>query len=144
MRNIRMMVCLLTVLGTASAETPEQFFDNRVEPILRTRCLACHNEILNDGLISFTDPEGLLRGGSRGPTIVPGKPNESVLIETVRQNGDVKMPPGGKLSSRDVATLTEWIERGGAWGTKLRISPEEKSANLFKRCFNCHSQPGTP
>ena len=144
MRNIRMMVCRVTGVCTAPAETPEQFFDNRVEPILRTRCLACHNEILNDELVSFTAPDGLLRGGSRGPTIVPGKPNESVLIEAVRQTGDIKMPPGGRLSSRDIATLIEWIERGGAWGTKLRISAEEKDANLFTRCFNCHSKPGTP
>ena len=138
MPNIRVIICFVTLLGIASAETAGEFFDNRVEPILRARCLGCHNDDLNDGGISFTDPESLLSGRNSGPAIVPGKPDESRLIEAVRQNGDIKMPPGGKLSGRDVATLTEWIQRGAVWGTKLRISPEEKSAKFFQRCYSCH------
>lgn len=64
--------------------------------------------------------EGLLKGGSHGPTIRPGKPEASLLIHAVRQDGELKMPPGAKLPAADIATLTEWIRRGAAWGTKLR------------------------
>jgi cytochrome c len=66
------------------------------------------------------DYKGLLQGGGRGPTIVPGKPDESVLIHAVRQDGELKMPPGAKLSLQDIATLTEWIQLGAPWGTKLQ------------------------
>lgn len=144
MPNMRILIYFL-LLGIASAQTSEQvrFFDDRVEPILRTRCLGCHNDELNGGGISFNDPEGLLRGGNHGPAIVPGKPKESLLIEVVLQDGDIKMPPGGKLSGGDVAILTEWINSGAVWGTKLRISPEEKAANLLKRCYTCHRPSGT-
>ena len=116
--------CLVVLSGAAFAQKPPtnaaRFFNARVAPILSKRCLGCHNEELKDGGISFLDRDSLLKGGSRGPALVPGKPEESVLIHAVRQEGDLKMPPGAKLSPQQIATLTEWINRGAPWGTKLR------------------------
>ena len=115
---------LVAITAVAYAQTPSKndarYFDQRVAPILIKRCLGCHNQELNDGEISFFDRETLLKGGSRGPAVVPGQPENSVLIHAVRHDGDFKMPPGAKLPSRDVATLTEWVKRGAPWGTKLR------------------------
>jgi cytochrome c len=119
------ILCLLAVPAVAFAQKVRhtkaaRFFDARVAPILTKRCLGCHNEELKDGGISFLDRDSLLKGGSRGPALVPGKPEESALIHAVRQDGDVKMPPGAKLSLQDIATLTEWVNRCAPWGTKLR------------------------
>jgi mono/diheme cytochrome c family protein len=94
---------------------------------LRTHCLGCHNDKLKDGGISFTDRDGLIHGGAHGPAIVPGNPDASILIQAVRQDGALTMPPGGKLSPKDIATLTQWIKRGAAWGTKLRANDSPKS-----------------
>jgi hypothetical protein len=120
------VVFYVIAITTAFAQTPSKagarYFDTRVAPILTRRCLGCHNQELNDGGISFLDRETLLKGGSRGPAIVPGQPEESVLIHAIRHEGDLKMPPGAKLPSRDVATLTKWVRRGAPWGTKLRIA----------------------
>jgi hypothetical protein len=106
-------------LGWA-AESDQQFFDKRVAPILIKRCLGCHNNELKNGNISFLEPATLLRGGRRGPAIVPGKPEQSVLISTLRIGGDLQMPPGPPMPSREIAILTEWVKRGGVWGAKLR------------------------
>lgn len=95
-----------------------RFFDRRVEPILRAHCIGCHNDQLKDGGISFTGRDGLLHGGSRGPAIVPGNPDASILIQAIRQDGALTMPPGAKLSAKDIATLTQWIKRGAPWGTR--------------------------
>ena len=115
----------VAITAVAYAQTPSKndarYFDQRVAPILIKRCLGCHNQELNDGGISFLDRETLLKGGSRGPAVVPGQPENSVLIHAVRHDGEFKMPPGAKLPSRDVVTLTEWVKRGAPWGTKLRI-----------------------
>ena len=121
----RVVFCLAAVSAAALAQKPAKddagrYFDKRVAPILSKRCLGCHNNDLNDGGISFLDRDSLLKGGGRGPAVVPGKPEDSVLIHAVRQDGDLKMPPGGKLSARDTAVLTEWVRRGALWGTKLR------------------------
>jgi Planctomycete cytochrome C len=97
----------------------QQLFDTRIAPLLSKRCLGCHNDELNDGNISFLNRETLLKGGSHGPAIVPGDPEQSVLIHAVRQDGELKMPPGGRLSRREIRSLVEWIKLGAPWGTKL-------------------------
>jgi hypothetical protein len=96
------------------------FFDSQVAPILTKRCLGCHNDQLNDGDISFQDRGTLLKGGPHGPAIVPGEPEQSFLIHAIRRKGDIKMPPGPKLSDKEIAILTDWIKRGAPWGKKLR------------------------
>lgn len=119
------ILCLVALPAVAFAQKARptkaaRFFDARVAPILSKRCLGCHNEELKDGDISFLDRDSLLKGGSRGPALVPGKPEESALIHAVRQDGDIKMPPGSKLSRQEIATLTEWVNRFAPWGEKLR------------------------
>ncbi len=107
----------MVLFATAAAQNAVP--RNSFKPILRARCLPCHNDLLKDGGISFEDRNSLLKGGPHGPAIVPGKPEESMMIQAVRQDGEIKMPPGAKLSDRDIATLTEWIARGAPWETKL-------------------------
>jgi hypothetical protein len=116
-------VALFCCFGAFAANRPECaecFFDTRVAPILKKRCLGCHNQELKNGGISFLDRDSLLTDHGRGPAIVPGKPDASVLIDTLGHNGDIQMPPGPKLPSREIGILREWIERGAVWGTKLQ------------------------
>lgn len=113
-----MIVAILCLAAMAVAQDKDaRFFDKQVVPILRKRCLGCHNEELKNGNVSVLDRASLLKGGPRGPAIVPGDPERSVLIKAIRHDGEVKMPPGPKLSPRDVKTLTEWVRRGAQWGT---------------------------
>ncbi len=118
--------CFIALTAPAFAANrplcPECFFDKRVAPILTQRCLGCHNQELKNGGVSFLDRDSLLTGGARGPAIVPGKPEASVLLDTLRHEGEIQMPPGPKLPLREIAILTEWIKRGAVWGTKLRAT----------------------
>ncbi len=115
---------VLAVCGVGAAAQPD-FFDTRVAPILAERCLSCHNNLLKNGGVSFLDRGGLLKGGTRGPTVVPGKPEASMLMIAVRREGSLQMPPGPGLSAAEVATLAEWIRLGAPWGTKLRPPESE-------------------
>jgi hypothetical protein len=112
----RVLLCCLAALAA------DHYFDARVAPILAKRCLACHNDELKNGGISFLDRESLLKPGSRGPAIVPGSPEKSLLIATLRHDGDIQMPPGPKLPAKEIAILTEWIRRGAVFGTKIVTS----------------------
>ena len=121
MRGLRLLCCAATFAADALArDRPERFFDTRVAPILMKRCLGCHNEELKNGEISFLDRESLLKRGRRGPAIVPGKPEQSVLVESLRHEGDLQMPPGPKLPAKEIKVLTEWIGGGAVWGSKLK------------------------
>ena len=117
------MKFLTLVFGLAAfapaADRSAAYFDQKVAPILTRRCLGCHNEELKDGGISFRDRESLLKGGRRGPAVVPGKPEASILIVALRHEGELQMPPGPKLPEKEIRVLTEWIRRGAPWGTKL-------------------------
>lgn len=109
---------LAALLGatTFAAEHSSKFFETRVEPILNKRCLPCHNEELKSGELSFANRESALRGGRRGPAIVPGKPDASLMIATLNHKGDLQMPPGPPLPAKEVSILKEWIKRGAPWG----------------------------
>lgn len=98
----------------------QHFFDTQVAPILTKRCLGCHNQQLNNGGLSFQDRESLLKGGGRGPVIVPGRPESSVLVKSLQHDGDLQMPPGPKLPVREIRVLTEWIRRGAVWGKNIQ------------------------
>ena len=101
------------------ADGSAKYFDTKVAPILTRRCLGCHNEELKDGGISSRDRASLLKGGGRGPAVVPGKPEASILVVALRHEGELQMPPGPKLPEKEIRILTEWIRRGAIWGTRL-------------------------
>ncbi|MBS1824725.1 MAG: PSD1 domain-containing protein [Acidobacteria bacterium] len=90
------------------------FYEEKVKPILRLNCLACHSEkAINSGL-SLETQESILRGGNRGPAVKKGAPDESALIAAVKHSGDVKMPPGRKLKDEQIAVLEQWVKDGVA------------------------------
>ena len=110
--------------GVRLAAQPEEasqleFFERRVRPLLSKHCFACHGAAIENpqGNLRLDQRAGLVKGGNRGPAIVPHRPDESLLIRAVR--GDpIQMPPGGKLKEREVADLVEWIRLGAPWPEK--------------------------
>jgi mono/diheme cytochrome c family protein len=97
-----------------SLSTDADFFENKVRPILANSCYDCHDETAKGGL-RVDQKAALLKGGAHGAVIVPGDPEKSVLIQSVRQSGALKMPKGGKLSDSDVAVLVQWVKMGAPW-----------------------------
>ncbi|MFM8581811.1 MAG: DUF1549 domain-containing protein, partial [Planctomycetaceae bacterium] len=100
------------------AGSPEdlEFFEQRIRPLLVEHCYACHNSSrVAEGGLALDAREPLRRGGDSGPVLVPGQPEESLLLQVVRQDAGVsKMPKGGpRLTAAAVADLRRWIERGG-------------------------------
>jgi hypothetical protein len=118
---IRVIAVLVVAAASGFAEDKEaRFFDEKVAPILTRSCLGCHNHELDDGGISFENRATLIRPRGEHPAaIIPGKPAESLLVQAIRHDGDVQMPPGKKLPAENIATLMEWIRRGAPWGSKL-------------------------
>lgn len=58
--------------------------------------------------------EHILHGGKDGAVIVPGHPEQSLLVKLVRHEGPAKdsMPPKSKLSDADIERIAQWIQRG--------------------------------
>ena len=107
---------MLPALALMMAARDVQFFQQRVAPILARRCSGCHNAELKDGGISVFDRASLLKGGSRGPAVVPGDPERSVLVRAIRHDSEPQMPPGPKMPAGEIKTLIEWVRRGAPMG----------------------------
>lgn len=90
----------------AQAQTPDaQLFENEVRPILRANCWGCHSEANTSSGLSLQTRESILRGGNRGAGV-------EILLNAARHVGDLKMPPGKKLSEAQVAVLEKWVAAG--------------------------------
>ncbi|MEO1998828.1 MAG: DUF1549 domain-containing protein, partial [Planctomycetaceae bacterium] len=91
------------------------YFEKRVRPLLVNQCLDCHQgESAKNGLEMDT-LAGLLSGGLRGPALVPGKAEESLLIRALRHGELLKMPPKTKLPAAEISTIAKWIADGAVW-----------------------------
>ena len=76
------------------ADGGAKFFDQRVAPILRGKCISCHKSEMKEL-------------------------DKAALLESVRYQGKKRMPPDEKLPAADIAVLEEWVERGAPWGNSL-------------------------
>ena len=92
-----------------------QFFENKIRPLLADHCYKCHAATarkLKGGLL-LDRKAGWVKGGDSGKVIVPGKPEESLLIMMVERDPDYEaMPPKTALSKEQVEDLREWVRRG--------------------------------
>jgi hypothetical protein len=118
-------LCLcMAAVASAQTPTPEQlsFFESKVRPVLVERCYSCHSSKAKTPFagLKLDSREGHLRGGDRGPSVIPGKPEDSLLIQAVRHKV-VQMPPGAKLPDEQVQALEQWVRMGAPW-------PEERSS----------------
>jgi mono/diheme cytochrome c family protein/cytochrome c553 len=134
----------------AGSSVGEDFFETKVRPIFANVCSNCHGDAATSGL-RVDSRESLLKGGSRGPALVPNDPDKSLMIQAVRQTGDLKMPKGGKLTPEEVQSLTEWVKMGAPWpqskkilaatsAAPYKISPEQRAFWSFQAL----KTPATP
>ncbi|MBI4909647.1 MAG: DUF1553 domain-containing protein [Acidobacteria bacterium] len=108
------MLGLLTILLGHAFGGGEELFEKRVRPVLVRNCQPCHGAANQSSGLRLDSRAAALKGGSKGPALVPGKPEESLLIRAVRHDG-LKMPVGGKLKDDEIAALEEWVRSGAAW-----------------------------
>ncbi|MFN4261901.1 MAG: PSD1 and planctomycete cytochrome C domain-containing protein [Gemmataceae bacterium] len=102
---------------SAPAEEADQrdieFFEARIRPVLVKYCYECHSATSAKikGSLLLDSRDGLRRGGSSGPALVPGRPDESLLIQALNHQG-LNMPPREKLPEEVIADLTYWVKIG--------------------------------
>lgn len=91
------------------------FFEQRVRPVLSKHCYPCHASTSDDimGGLTLDSRGGWRRGGDSGPAIVPGDPENSLLMEAISyQNLDLQMPPEGQLAASLRDDIAHWIKDG--------------------------------
>jgi hypothetical protein len=99
------------------------FFEKEIRPLLVEKCQKCHGKDKVRGGLRLIGRDQLLQGGDTGPAVVPGKPEESLLIQAIGYRGELKMPPKGKLPEKDIARLKRWVALGALWPDAAQTTP---------------------
>ncbi len=104
-----------------------EWFEREVRPILAEHCTGCHSDRVgkSKGDLSLDTRDSLLTGGESGPAVVPGRPDQSLLIEAVRRES-FEMPPEKPLSDLELRTLERWVERGAPWGAAMPTTADSQ------------------
>ncbi len=96
---------------------PPPISQRDVIPLMLLHCTPCHGQRLQEAGLDLRSKASMLRGGRSGPAIVPGKPEESLIIQKIRAR---EMPPRGReveaslrqMSARGLERVTQWIGLG--------------------------------
>jgi hypothetical protein len=118
LRSVLLTLVIALLALSARAENPptrEQldYFEKHIRPVLVERCYKCHSgeaATLQGGL-RLDSAAAMRRGGDSGPLFEPGKPDDSLLLASLRYE-TYEMPPDGKLSAVVVEHFVRWIEMG--------------------------------
>ncbi len=129
--NCRTLLSILAttvlIVQAAFAEQPpkptaeqEQFFESKIRPLLADHCWDCHGEDVQESGFRMDSRSNILAGGNSGKVIsAPGNPDGSYLMQVVRHEVKVTMPPDDKLADEQLAALATWIEWGMPWPSSL-------------------------
>src|SRR5690606_15539166 len=104
---------IVRAVQTATAQEPTdgqiRFFETRIRPVLVERCYDCHGADWQGSDLRLDSLEAIAKGGKAGPALVPGKPQQSLLITAIGyRDQTLQMPLAEKLSDKQIADLTEW------------------------------------
>ncbi len=118
----RMFACLALAVASVAgrAESPEEFFESKIRPVLIEKCFECHSEKAgkSKGGLKLDSRAALLEGGDSGPAVIAEKPLESLLFQAIGRKSDKvsAMPPKGEgLSKQQLRDFEKWIADGAAF-----------------------------
>jgi mono/diheme cytochrome c family protein len=137
-------LALALILATATVALAGPRFETDVLPILRAKCMGCHGEKAPQADLSLTKRDALLKGGKSGAAVIPGKPNDSVLLSMISTG---RMPmAGAKLTAAELALVRQWIEEGAlndgesADAARPQVAQRDVESILAAKCWVCHGR----
>ncbi len=132
------LMSLNSLAGAVPADQSE-FFENRIRPLLADKCFSCHSARAKSvkGNLRLDLKSGVAKGGDSGALLVPGKPEESLLVQSVlgKAKDLDRMPPkGDALSAVEIDALRHWITTGAADPREDIVTPRPQDSHwAFQR-----------
>ena len=135
---VGLLVCTHDLLLAQDAD----LFARRVAPVLRQRCVKCHNAQKARGRLSLVRQQAILQGGETGPAIVPGNSAASMLVKMVIGDEPQMPKQGAHLTAEEIADIRRWIDQGAIWPagveltepkTRPRVGPDWWSLRKLER-----------
>lgn len=113
--SLTISLLALGSLSHAADMTPDQrsFFENKIRPVLVKQCYECHSQGAKKlgGKLLLDAPSEMIAGGESGPAMIPGQPDDSLIIQALRYDG-LEMPPKQRLPEQVVNDFITWVKMG--------------------------------
>ncbi|MSR58211.1 MAG: DUF1553 domain-containing protein [Planctomycetaceae bacterium] len=122
-------------------------FEDDIVPILQVRCLKCHGDEVRKGGLDLRRKFTIAQGGDGGPALVPGKPDESLILDMIEKN---EMPPKDEepLDAKQIDLLKRWVAGGAPTKTAaelpLEVAETEPGISAEDRDFWSFRPPMRP
>src|SRR4051812_41403650 len=110
---MKLWVLLLAAAPLTAQSVNNEFFEKEIRPVLADKCYGCHSSKLKSpmGGLVLDSKAGLRKGGNGGAIVTPGDSRTSRLLSAIRYTDpQLRMPPTGKLTDREIAAFAQWIE----------------------------------
>ncbi|HEU5117078.1 MAG TPA: c-type cytochrome domain-containing protein, partial [Isosphaeraceae bacterium] len=108
-----LLVAVALPPAQAQNESTEKLkFSKDIAPILNGNCMGCHNARTKRGEFDLSTFQKMMTGSQSGEVIVPGKPEESLLVELVETR---KMPRNANnrpLADSSIEKIRQWVKEG--------------------------------
>ncbi|AGA31532.1 PSD1 and planctomycete cytochrome C domain-containing protein [Singulisphaera acidiphila] len=132
-----MKKCLVAFLGgllagpVAAIGADDRLFREQVAPMLEARCVGCHSGPSPKAKLSLATAKGLEAGGESGAAVVPGRPEESLLLDSISGEPPEMPKTGGPLEPAQVASVRAWIAQGAHWPEGLTLQARRPEAGAW-------------
>src|SRR5262249_20649127 len=123
-----------TAWGAPPSPEDLEFFEKRVRPVLAENCYTCHGPTRQRNGLRLDSLDAIRKGGDRGPAILAGDPEKSLLIRAIRYTDeDLQMPPKSRLPQEQIRDLTTWVKMGapGPVGAGVHATGAEQPKKEF-------------
>ena len=133
LRHAALLLACLTCAGSVRAN---DLYQDKIKPLLRERCLACHGALAQKGKLRLDTANLARKGGRNGPWEMHGNAQDNPLLERVRRGEDEpgRMPPEGMpLTPEQVGWLKDWIASGAAGPPDEKPEADPKDHWAFQK-----------
>ena len=91
-----------------------EFFESKIRPVLVEQCYSCHSAEAKKvkGKLLLDSREAMAKGGENGALFVSGQPEKSLLLQALKHQNDMAMPPGKKLPEAVIRDFETWVKLG--------------------------------
>jgi cytochrome c553 len=124
-----LLLSLLTATHSSRAEEQDSFASARL--VLETRCVRCHDGEQSKGGLDLSRRAGVLQGGASGEAVIPGKPEESLLLDQVTGDRPAMPRNAPPLSTSEIKILRDWIAAGVPWPEETRLTSRTEDPSAW-------------
>ena len=147
LRQLKITLAFLVSGSIVHANNSEgiEYFETHIRPLFVEHCYECHSADAKElkAKLYLDSRTGWQTGGDSGPAIIPGKPEDSLLLNAISYtNSDLEMPPKNRLPDSKILHLKSWIAMGALTLAKTNPkNPPPKSTSTKGANFGPSNLP---